>query len=137
MGIVVLLILFLIGELFPWGNFIPAFAETNPPVRTQIQWNTPQTEQLVRRYCYDCHSNETTWPWYAHVTPISWLVAHDVNEGRQNLNFSTESARQIDLERVVNAVQSGEMPKRIYTVIHGTPTDAERAALIAGLRASD
>ena len=61
---------------------------TNPPVVTQVQWDSPQTQALFKRACADCHSNETVWPWYSYVAPVSWLVAHDVSEGRGRLNVS-------------------------------------------------
>jgi hypothetical protein len=60
----------------------------NPPVVSEPNWDSPQTRALAQRACFDCHSNETVWPWYAHVAPASWLAAHDVHEGRGILNFS-------------------------------------------------
>jgi hypothetical protein len=134
----VILLLFVIVQLIPWGSLIPAFAETNPPVQTQIQWNSPQTEQLVKAACYDCHSNETVWPWYAKLTPVSWLVAHDTNEGRSRLNFSTQSADQINPNELIQQIQRGEMPKGIYTIMHPSAvlSSEQKAALIAGLQAS-
>ncbi len=138
LGVVALIALVVLVELIPWGNFIPAFAETNPPVQTSIQWDSPTTEQLVRTACYDCHSNETVWPWYAHLTPISWLLAHDVNEGRQNLNFSTRSADQIDPNQLIEQIRRGSMPKSIYLTLHpGANLSADQKnELIAGLLAS-
>ena len=134
----VLVVGFVIVQVIPWGSVIPAFAETNPPVQTQIQWDSPTTEQLVKMACYDCHSNETVWPWYAKITPVSWLLAHDVNEGRQNLNFSTQSADQINPNELIEQIERGEMPKSIYTIMHPTAalTSQQKADLIAGLQAS-
>src|SRR4051794_32963098 len=59
----------------------------NPPVTGDIQVPA-EVHALLKRSAYDCHSNETKWPWYAQVVPVSWLVAHDVNDGRKHLNFS-------------------------------------------------
>jgi len=59
----------------------------NPPVQAEITAD-PAVKPLLRRACYDCHSNETVWPWYSNVAPASWLIASDVEEGRSNLNFS-------------------------------------------------
>ena len=134
----VIIVLAVLVQFIPWGSIIPAFAETNPPVQSQIQWNSPATAQLVRTACYDCHSNETTWPWYSRVTPVSWLVAHDVNEGRQKLNFSTQSADQINADKLIEQIQRGSMPKSIYLVMHPTAalTDQQKSDLIDGLRAS-
>ena len=59
---------------------------TNPPVVREPNWDSVQTRDLMARACLDCHSNETNWPWYAYVAPVSWLVAHDVQEGRATVN---------------------------------------------------
>ncbi len=133
-----IILLGILVELIPWGNLIPAFAETNPPVTSTIKWDSPRTEQLVRTSCFDCHSNETTWPWYAKLAPFSWLIAHDTNEGRQKLNFSTQSASQIDPNKLIEQINRGTMPKGIYTIMHPAAklTDQDKADLIAGLRAS-
>jgi hypothetical protein len=64
---------------------------TNPPVVADV--GTPaDLAAVLRRACYDCHSNETTWPSYSAVAPVSWLIGHDVREGRHELNFSSWSA---------------------------------------------
>jgi hypothetical protein len=54
---------------------------SNPPVRIEPRWDRARTRELAVRACFDCHSNQTRWPWYSHVAPISWLVQHDVEEG--------------------------------------------------------
>src|SRR5436309_14489602 len=59
---------------------------TNPPVEQDVA-APAGVEALLRRACYNCHSHETVWPWYSHVAPVSWLLAHDVPEGRLELNF--------------------------------------------------
>ncbi|MEO8395796.1 MAG: heme-binding domain-containing protein [Chloroflexota bacterium] len=130
--------LVIIVQIIPWGSVFPAFAQTNPPVSTQIQWDSPRTERLVRSACYDCHSNETVWPWYAKITPVSWLVAHDTNEGRQNLNFSTQSADQINPNELIEQIQRGDMPKSPYPLMHpdAALSTEQKADLIAGLQAS-
>jgi hypothetical protein len=68
-------------------------ARTNPPVDPQKEISAhmqmdPAVMATLTRACNDCHSNHTEWPWYSNVAPVSWLVAHDVNEGREELNFS-------------------------------------------------
>lgn len=63
---------------------------SNPPVVAEPKWDAPQTRSLAARACFDCHSNETVWPWYSNFAPISWLVQRDVDEGRRALNFSEE-----------------------------------------------
>ncbi len=134
----VLVVLFVIFQLLPWGSLIPAFAETNPPITSQIKWDSATTEALVRSACYDCHSNETVWPWYAHIAPVSWLVAHDTNEGRQRLNFSTQSANRIEAGELIENIQSGKMPPATYPLMHPAANLSadQKAALIAGIQAS-
>jgi hypothetical protein len=112
----------------------------NPPVVTQVAWDSPQTQALFERACADCHSNQTTWPWYSSIAPVSWLVAHDVQEGRQHFNLSNLSAgdprRMSRLpEEVSRQIQDGRMPVAIYLVMHPSAnlTPAEKQALIDGL----
>jgi hypothetical protein len=114
---------------------------TNPPVLTQVTWDSPQTGELFTRACADCHSNETTWPWYSKVAPISWLVYRDVTEGRQRFNISeltNVSTNRMDrlIREVGGQISEGEMPPMIYLPMHPTAalTDAEKASLSAGLQ---
>ena len=79
--------------------------------------------QLLKTSCYNCHSNETVYPWYSHVAPSSWLVAKDVRDGRDELNFSTwlqyDTSRMIrKLDDIATEVGEGHMPKGIYTLVH-------------------
>ncbi len=78
---------------------------------------------IFERSCRDCHSNATVWPWYSRIAPVSWLVAHDVSEGRSELNLSefgryTPERQQHKLEEACEAVRSGEMPMWIHTLAH-------------------
>ncbi len=75
--------LFLLIQAVPYGR-----NHANSPNRTEPTWDSPTTRQLAVRACYDCHSNETIWPWYSNVAPVSWLVQRDVEEGRDEVNFS-------------------------------------------------
>ncbi|WP_201337672.1 MULTISPECIES: heme-binding domain-containing protein [unclassified Nitratiruptor] len=71
-------------------QFIPTYEKSNPPTDTQKEIQAPKEVMAIfKRSCYDCHSNETKWPWYANVAPMSWAVRRDVIEGRKALNFST------------------------------------------------
>jgi hypothetical protein len=116
-------------QLIPFGH-----AHTNPPVSREPAWDSPQTKALVQRACYDCHSNETVWPWYSHVAPVSWLVQRDVDGGRRHLNFSEWDRPHRHDKDVVAQVQSGEMPPWFYLPMHASArlTEPERAALLAG-----
>ena len=62
--------------------------QVNPPVGAEPTWDSPETRALAKQACFDCHSNETEWPAYSRVAPVSWLIQHDVSEGRAALNFS-------------------------------------------------
>ena len=70
-------------QVVPYGQ-----DHTNPPIVKEPAWNSASTRQLAKRACFDCHSNETRWPNYARVAPVSWLVERDVQQGREALNFS-------------------------------------------------
>lgn len=139
--IVILVAGFLLIQIIPYGR-----AHQNPPVVSEPAWDSPQTRALAKRACFDCHSNETVWPWYSNIAPASWLNQRDVDEGRQRLNFSdwrgvrSERGRERegggdDLARVI---QEGSMPPWYYTIIHTNAVlnDQERQQLITGLQNS-
>jgi hypothetical protein len=78
---------------------------------------------VLKRACYDCHSNEVVWPWYAHVAPVSWLVARDVREGRKAVNYSTWNRlsagdRRDALDESWEEVEDGDMPLWFYVPLH-------------------
>jgi hypothetical protein len=103
-------------------------ARTNPPVDPQKEITAhmqvdPAVMSTLSRACNDCHSNRTEWPWYSNVAPVSWLVAHDVNDGREELNFSEWGASKEKepgklLGKICSEVTEGEMPMATYTLIH-------------------
>jgi hypothetical protein len=115
---------------------------TNPPVtpgHDLLATNPPPPEiaARLRAACYDCHSRETRWPWYSRVAPVSWLVAGDVKDGRERLNFSEwphdrpeRAAKR--LERISEEVGYRNMPPGKYTLLHPDArlTAAQRQALI-------
>jgi hypothetical protein len=95
---------------------------TNPPVRSDLV-AAPGVKSVFRRACYDCHSNETVWPWYSGVAPVSWLVGNDVKGGRRHLNFSEWGAYDAGtqfhkLSAIAEEVRDGEMPLWYYSIIH-------------------
>lgn len=118
-------------------QFLPV-ERTNPPVTREVLWDSEVTRDLARQSCYDCHSNETVWPWYSSVAPMSWLVAKDVVEGRTHLNFSTWDQPNEAPDEIIEMVEDGEMPLRKYTLLHPQArlSDEMRAALVRGLRAT-
>ena len=95
-----------------------------------------QIGALLNRACYDCHSNQTRWPWYSRVAPISWLVARDVASGRKELNFSEwgsyyPQTRKRKLQWMGRVLRERSMPLWAYRLMHpgARLTDAERAML--------
>jgi hypothetical protein len=112
---------------------------TNPPVQSDLE-APDAVKTILRSSCYDCHSNETRWPWYSHLAPVSWFVAHDVQEGRGKFNFSSWgllNERQIQnvKEEMWHEIEDGEMPPGIYLFAHADArlTPEERATLRAWL----
>lgn len=122
-----------IVQAIPYGR-----SHQNPAVRKEPSWDCPQTRALALRACYDCHSNQTVWPWYSHLAPISWLIQHDVDEGRRELNVSEWDTQQREAAEAAKTVQKGEMPPWGYSLIHphARLSPSEREALIRGLEAS-
>ncbi|HMO58311.1 MAG TPA: heme-binding domain-containing protein [Roseiflexaceae bacterium] len=111
---------------------------TNPPVLAEPAWDSATTRVLFMRACADCHSNETAWPWYSSVAPVSWLVARDVVEGRQKLNISEWGRAEQEADDAAETVQKGEMPLWFYIPLHPEAAlmPIEREQLIAGLTAT-
>lgn len=126
---------FLLIQLVPYGR-----DHTNPPIIGEPNWDSPQTRQLAQRACFDCHSNETVWPWYSNVAPISWLVQRDVIEGREKLNFSTwgRNSEGEEADELTEVIAEREMPMPIYLLTHPEArlTPAEKQALMNGLWAT-
>jgi hypothetical protein len=109
----------------------------NPAVTSEPPWDSPQTRLLAKRACFDCHSNETVWPWYSYVAPISWLVYSDTMNGRRRLNFSEwTTGGQRSGQEIASKIQEGEMPPAIYLPMHPSAqlTAAEKQQLITGLQ---
>jgi len=83
----------------------------------------PGVKVVFERSCRDCHSNETAWPWYSHVAPVSWVMAHDVHRARQKMNLSewgsyTAQEKEDRLEEICEQVMNGDMPDRKYAIFH-------------------
>jgi hypothetical protein len=124
------------GGIFVVLQVVPV-ERTNPPVVSALQARD-DVQQILRAACYDCHSNETRWPWYSHVAPVSWWVVDHVEHARGHLNFSDwpaldARAREHALEEIQEMVESGEMPLRSYALMHsGARLDAaERERLLS------
>jgi heme-binding protein len=115
---------------------------TSPPVvpsrSLEAHVEVPREVQAVlKRSCYDCHSNATVWPWYSYVAPVSWYIAHDVNTGRGHVNFQNWEAQINEQEGkehlglVCKLVREGKMPPADYRLMHkGSDVSAEETAAV-------
>jgi hypothetical protein len=137
-GLLVLVGVFILIQLVPRG-----LQQNNPAVIAEPDWDSARTRELAQRACFDCHSNETVWPWYSRVAPLSWLIVYDTLEGRRALNFSEwgtpgageEAEEGEGFEESGEAIQEGEMPPPLYLLMHPDAdlTEAEQRGLIQGL----
>jgi len=111
----------LIIQLIPSGR--PEVMPDNPDDLIINNSIPDSITTLLKAACYDCHSNETSYPWYAYVAPVSWLVARDINVGRSNMNLSDwQSKSKIDKVKILGDIQDeieeGSMPMPIYILMH-------------------
>ena len=122
--------LFLVIQLVPYGWW-----HENPPVVKDAPWPDAESRHIARESCYSCHSNETDWPFYAYVAPMSWLVRYDIQSGREELNFSDWDRYSDEADDAVEMVREGDMPLDRYTWIHrdAALTEAERDHLVDAL----
>ena len=129
----VVLGLVIVAQVVPYGR-----EHDNPPIVAEPSWNSSSTRALAERACFDCHSNQTRWPWYSHVAPMSWLVQDHVDEGRRELNFSDWNRGSSEADEAAETVRDREMPPQSYLLLHPEArlTDAEREQLARGLEAS-
>ena len=101
---------------------------TNPPVdpSATVQAHLdvpPNVDAIFKRSCYDCHSNESVWPWYSHVAPVSWIVAGDVHDARHFMNLSEWAKYKPGrvaslLEQICDETSGGDMPLKSYAFMH-------------------
>ena len=132
----VLLTFIVLFVLMQFARFVvPPFKISNPPSRYTVQWDSPRTQSLWQKTCGDCHSNETVWPWYSYVAPFGWLIAYDVNQGRDEFNISDGDSED---DEIAEVIQDGEMPPAIYLIIHNDAklSEIDKNDLIYGLRSS-
>ncbi len=123
-------------------------AENNSNDQTQsigTKYNVPKkVENILKTACYDCHSNNTTYPWYAKVQPVLWWLDHHIDEGKHEINFSAFTGRRIAIqnhkfEEIAEQVEKKEMPLPSYTNFgfhaDANLTDAQRQTLIQWAKA--
>lgn len=102
-------------------QFIPV-NRSNPPVTGEID-SPLEVKKILQKSCFDCHSNKTNWPFYSYVAPVSWLVVKDVNEGREELNFSewnkyNNKKQMKKIKKTYEEIAEREMPMKIYLITH-------------------
>ena len=106
-----------------WPVSLPEVSNNNPNDLIANNEIAADIQSILKTSCYDCHSNETVYPWYSYVAPVSFLVVRDINEGREHLNFSEwNSLSKLDmaeaLDELSEEVEEGEMPMAIYLPMH-------------------
>lgn len=135
LGIIVaiLVIGFLVIQFIPFGK-----NHNNPSVKAEPAWDSTQTRELFNRTCGDCHSNETAWPWYTNIAPVSWLVQKDVDKGRAVFNVSEWGRREMEGDDAAEVIAEGEMPPSIFLVLHPEArlNQTDKQNLIKGLTAT-
>jgi len=124
-----LIVIFFLIQLIP-------VCRDNPEFDVEYDFEAPvEVREIVVNSCYDCHSNQTNWPWYSYVAPMSWLVTSHVNEGRQKFNFSEwlkypEEKRQKIKEEMMEEIEEGDMPLPGYVNMHDNTEITDEKLLI-------
>lgn len=119
---IAIVLLFIIIQFFAAEKNISSVASENAIER---HYTVPvKIQGLLKTSCYDCHSNNTKYPWYNNIQPVSWWLASHVKEGKKHLNFDefntyTAKKKLHKLEEVVETINNGEMPLTSYTAVHG------------------
>jgi len=131
--VIAVIIFVIVIQLLPFGR-----NHSNPPVTAEPQWDSPRTRELFFRACADCHSNQTAWPWYTNIAPVSWLAERDVQEGRAKFNISEWGAGENKGDESAKSVQDGSMPLWFYAMIHPSArlSASEKQEFINGLTAT-
>ena len=143
-------------ESMRWWRLLPAFGigvvvvmlaiqavpfgrnRVDAAVTAEPNWDSPATRELVRRACFDCHSNEVHYPWYASVAPFSWAVEIHVESGRDKLNYQEWDRPRGEADEAAETVREGSMPPLFYRIAHSAArlSAAEKQQLIDGLNAT-
>jgi hypothetical protein len=137
---IVFIVLFIVIQVFRINKTItPVNEQTDFMAVTQTN---PEVATILKNACYDCHSNQPTYPWYTNVAPVSWWIKNHINEGSKHLNFSiwqtyTVKRKDHKLEECVEMIEEGEMPINSYTWMHPEAklTDAQKQLLIDWFKA--
>jgi heme-binding protein len=118
----ILLLIIIVVQFFQ--PELPEVSLSNPNDLIASNKEIPaEIQDILRNSCYDCHSNETEYPWYSYVSPVSFLISRDTRVGRTELNFSNwEELNKIEkagaIDDITEVISEGEMPMVIYTFVH-------------------
>lgn len=104
--------------IFVGIQFIPV-ERTNPPITNEVN-APPEVKAILKKACYDCHSNETNWVWYTKIAPVSFLTSSDVSEGRRHINFSEWNVNKEAKakEKIWDEISEEQMPPWQYKLMH-------------------
>ena len=117
-----------LASLLLVAQLIPVDRRNPPPQPSNTIYDTqkipPSVTVVLERSCKNCHSSETSWPWYSYVAPVSWVVARDVHRARKAMNFSewgsySVKRKENKLEEICDQVTNGDMPDGMYLLLHG------------------
>jgi hypothetical protein len=133
--LIALLVILVVLQFFQIDKTNPAIDESKDFLKTQ---NTPEEiASIIKTSCYDCHSNESNYPWYSNVQPAGWFLKDHIDEGRRELNFSTFTDYEVKrqdhkLEECIEYIEKDEMPLGSYTLVHreAALTEAQKNTLI-------
>ena len=116
----------------------PEVSTVNPGDLLATSTISEEVALVLKTACYDCHSNETKYPWYSYITPFSWFIFDHVREGREELNFSewtdmTDRRQPRKLKEIAEEVEEDHMPLSSYLLLHGEArlSDAQKNVLIS------
>lgn len=132
--LIILIAIIIVIQFVPYGR-----NHSNPITLAEPKWDRVQTKELFSRSCADCHSNQTTWPWYSNIAPVSWLVQKDVDKGRAKFNVSELGrSAENEVDEAAEAIQEGKMPMTAYLIMHpdANLSSQEKADLTRGLSAT-
>lgn len=125
-------------------QFIPiqrnTSAETPPSDFMATEKPPAEIKSLITASCYNCHSNNTDYPWYSHVQPFAWMIQNHINNGKEELNLSewgnySGRMKRMKRESMINQIEDGEMPLWPYTLLHkeAVLSDSKKKALLGYL----
>ena len=134
--IIIIVVLLIVIQFIPAN--LPEVTTVNPNDLLKTANVPVDIAKKLKSSCYDCHSNETTYPWYSYVAPVSFLISRDVRKGRKKLNFSnwnqlSKVKKAKFLDEISDEISEGEMPMKIYPIMHSNAklTDDDRDSLVA------